>query len=128
LRRVFDHADTDVALAATSAAIDLGDALPAEAIVLGVRADNTQDWTDGVAGTFAMDVGDGATADKFNPTAALDIDGGIAVLGEFTTVHSSEDQLTVTISSTVNLSTATAGTTELTVYYVVPVVITAAAP
>jgi len=118
--RLYDHADADVALVATSAAIALGDVTPTNAMVLSIHADVTEDWTDGAAGTFTADVGDGTDADAFTPTA-LDIDNGIAVLGsQVTNLPASAKPITVTFSSSVNLSTATAGKLALTVYFVVP--------
>lgn len=119
--RVFDHADTDIAVAAGSAAISLGDPLPQGAVVLGVFVDNTEDWTDGSAGTFAADVGDGTDADAFTPTA-LDIDNGVARLDANANQYTAagEVQLTVTISGSVDLDTLTAGTMSMTILWCVP--------
>lgn len=117
--RTFDHADTDVAVAATSAAIELGDALPAGAVVYAVTADVTEDWSDGGAGTFDLDVGDGTDDDLFTPTQVV-LDGGVALRTQSACIPAGGVQLTVTIVSDVNLSTATTGTVELKVHFAVP--------
>jgi hypothetical protein len=116
--RTLDHADADVALAATSAVIELGDPLPEGAVVLGVIANVTEDWAVGGA-TFEADIGDGSDADKFTPTA-LDIDGGIALLTQAVFIPGGGDQLTLTITGSVNLSTLTSGIMALTVLFVDP--------
>ena len=127
--RVFDHADPDVALEDTTAAIDLGAVLPVGAIVLAVVADNTEAWTDGDAGTFSMDVGVSAGDDDLFTPTALDIDGGIALLNaNHAPVPASGTQLAVTITGSVDLDTATAGTTQVTVLFTVPIVTTILAP
>lgn len=125
-RRVFDHADADVALAATTAVIDFGAALPAGAVVLAVHANVTEDWTDGSSGTFSADVGEsGGDDDRYTPTA-LDIDGGIAELGtQFTGLLGT--QLAVTFTGSVDLDTATAGKLDLRVYFTSGAVTTIAA-
>lgn len=125
--RVFDHADTDVDLGATSAEIELGDALPVGAVVLGVTCDVTEDWSDGSTGTFDLDVGDGTTADLFTPTQVV-LDGGAALRTQSVLVPASGVQLTVTIVSSVDLDTATGGTATLTVYFAVPFDTVIAAP
>lgn len=117
-RRNFAFDDADVAVEDTSVAIDLGQPLPAGAIALAVLADNV-DWTDGGAGTFAANVGDGTDDDKFTPTE-LDIDNGDARLDQQILVPAGGDQLTVTITGSVNLDTLTAGSLDLQVLYVVP--------
>jgi hypothetical protein len=127
-QRLFDHADTDVALVDTSAEIELGDVLPDGALVLDLISDVTEDWTDGGAGTFSADVGDGSDPDKFTPTI-LDWDNGIARQVQAAgPIDGGGDQLTVTITGSVNLSTLTAGKTLLTVLYVVPDVEVVVAP
>lgn len=125
--RVFDHADTDVALEATSAEIALGDALPTGAVVYGVTCDVTEDWSDGSTGTFDLDVGDGTDDDLFTPTQVV-LDGGAALRTQAVIIPASGVQLTVTIVSSVDLDTATGGTCELTVYFGVPYETTIAAP
>lgn len=127
-RRTFDHADTDIAVADTSVAIDFGDALPVGAIVLAVIADITQDWSDGGAGVFGADVGvSGGDADLYTPTE-LNIDGGVALQTQFVGIPASGVQLAVTITGDVNLDTLTTGTMVLTVLYMVPQVTEIAAP
>jgi hypothetical protein len=112
--------DADVAVAATSVALNLGNPLPTGAFVLGVYANVTVSFTDGSTGTFSADVGVASgDDDRFTPTA-LDIDGGVAELTQSVLLPASGTQLAVTISSSVNLSTATAGSFALTVIYFVP--------
>lgn len=126
--RVFDCDDTDVALAAHSAAINFGSALPTGAVVLGVIADVTEDFSDGGASTFSADVGvSGGDDDLFTPTA-LDIDNGVALYTQSVAIAASGTQLAVTISGSVNLSTLTTGTMTLTVLFCVPTTTTIAAP
>src|SRR5262245_33400009 len=58
LQRTFTFEDLDVALEEeTVAAIDLGDPLPAGAIVLAVICVISQAFSDGAMGTFSADVG-----------------------------------------------------------------------
>lgn len=116
--RTVSRTDADVALAATSAVIELGDPLPEGAIVLGVIANVTADWAVSAA-TFAADIGDGSDDDYFTPTQ-LDIDGGIALLQQSVCLPAGGKQLTLTITGSVNLSTLTSGSMALTVLYVVP--------
>jgi hypothetical protein len=118
LRRAVDCDDTDVAVAAHSVAIDFGDPLPAGAVVIAVTADNTENWTDGATGVFTGDIGTGGV-NKYTPTS-LDIDGGVAFLSQNLAQEADGVQLQILLSSNVNLSTATAGTTTITVYYIVP--------
>ena len=127
-RRVFDHADTDLAVAAATAAIDLGSALPAEAVELGVAADVTEAFTNGVD-AFEADVGISGGDDDAYTSTVLDIDGGIALLQQWATVKAGGVTLAVTFRSDGgDLDTLTAGTVEITVYYFVPDVTTVAAP
>jgi hypothetical protein len=127
-KRVFDHADTDINVAATSAVINLGDPLPADAIVIGVIADVTQDWADAGAGTFSADVGVASgDDDRFTPTA-LDIDGGVAELGQTVLLQAGGTQLAVTFTGSVNLSTLVTGTMTLRVFFVQPFAYDIAAP
>lgn len=117
--RTFDHADTDVAVEDTSAAIELGDALPEGAVVYAVTADVTEDWSDGSTGTFDLDVGDGTDDDLFTPTQ-VELDGGTALRTQSVAIPAGGVQLTVTFVSSVNLDTATGGTVELKVHFAVP--------
>lgn len=127
-RRVFDHADTDIAVAAATAAIDLGSALPAEAVVLGVSADVTEAFTNAVD-AFEADVGISGGDDDAYTASVLDIDGGIAFLQQWATVFAGPITLAVTFRSDGgDLDTLTAGTVEITVFYFVPDVTTVAAP
>lgn len=119
LSRSFRFDDPDVAVAATSAKIPLGNPLPAGAVVLGVVCDVTDDWTDGSTGTFDLDVGDGTTDDLFTPTQVV-LDGGVALRTQSVMVPAGGVQLTVTFVSSVNLNTLTGGAADLQVLYVVP--------
>lgn len=128
--RVVDWEDTDVAVADTTASIDIGDALPAGAVIIGVTADVTEDFSDGGSGTFDADVGiSGGDDDAYTPTQ-LAIDGGVAFLGanapQFTPAGGV--QLAITLVSSVNLDTLTGGTANITVYWIQPNVTTVAAP
>lgn len=127
--RTFDHADTDIAVAAASAAIDFGSALPAGAIVHAVLANVTEAY-DNSADTFTADVGiSSGDADAYTPTA-LDLSTGVAVLTTQTVnTKASAVQLAVTItSSSGDLDTLTAGTVVITVLYFVPDETVIAAP
>lgn len=118
--RTFAFDDVEIDVAALTASVDIGDTLPAGAIVLAVIADVTVDWTDGGAGVFSADVGiSGGDADLFTPTA-LDIDGGIALLTQTMAMPGGGEQLAVTFDGDVNLSTLTAGSMDLTVLFCVP--------
>lgn len=119
LHRLFSFDDADVAVEDTSVVIPFGDELPDGAVAIGVTAPNV-DWTDGSTGTFAMDLGvlDGDD-DLLTPTA-LDIDGGDAALQQTYLIPVGGLRLAVTITSSVDLDTATAGSTDLTLYYVIP--------
>lgn len=127
-RRVFDHADTDLAVAAQTAAIDLGSALPAEAIVLGVTADVTEAFTNSTD-AFEADVGISGGDDDAYTAAILDIDAGIALLQQWATVFAGGVTLAVTFRSDGgDLDTLTAGTVEITVFYTLADITTVAAP
>jgi len=122
--RTFSFDDVDIDVAATSAAISFGDVLPTGAVVVAVWADVTADWTDGGAGTFSADLGDGSDPDRYTPTA-LDIDGGIATLGNQVLWDPSGGvQLEITFTGDVNLSTLTGGTMVFRVWFIVPEVVT----
>ena len=119
-RRTFLFSDVEIDVAALTASIDFGAALPEGAIVTAVISDVTEDFTDGGAGVFSADVGISAgDADLYTPTE-LNIDGGIALQTQAVNVPASEIQLAVTFTGDVNLSTLTAGTVEITVLFVVP--------
>lgn len=117
--RSFAFDDEDVAVEDTSVEIALGDPLPEGAIVLGVIADVTADWTDGSTGSFDLDVGDGTDDDLFTPTQVV-LDGGAALRTQNAFVPAGGVQLTVTFVSSVDLDTLTGGAVDLTVLYVVP--------
>lgn len=91
--------------------------IPPDAIVLYSVLKRTAAFTDGDAGTFALTVGDGTTADNVMGTG--DIDGGT------TTVLTAEDALiedggtfTATLTGSVDLNTATAGSCEAIIRFI----------
>lgn len=119
-RRTFAFDDAEIDVAAVTASIDIGDPLPAGAIVTAVIADITQDFSDGGAGVFGADVGvSGGDADLYTPTE-LNIDGGVALQSQAVNIPAGAVQLAVTFTGDVNLSTLTGGAVEITVFFVVP--------
>lgn len=116
IKRTFAFDDSDIAVAATSAEIDLGGPLPPDAVVVGLFADITADWDDGAAGTFAADVGNATDDDKFTATE-LDIDGGVSQDNRSIYIPAGGDTLRVTFSGSANLSTLTSGVMELTIWF-----------
>lgn len=120
LTHSFSYLDAAIDIAAQTAAINIGDPLPAGAFVLGVYANILTDWTDGGASTFAADVGIASgDDDRYTPTE-LNIDGGAAEQAQTVMLPAGGNQLCVTFSGSVNLGTLTGGTMDLTVIYFVP--------
>jgi hypothetical protein len=125
-KRVFDFADTDIDVASQSAVINLGAALPAGAVLVGVDAVVTDAFTDGATGTFDLDLGIDGDDNLFLTNGDLDTADKISVTGMPFAVGG--EQLVVTVKGDVNLSTLTAGTVEVTFFYFVPDVTVIAAP
>jgi hypothetical protein len=120
--RTFAFDDPDVALASHTATIDFGDPLPGGAVVLSTSAVFGQQWSDGDTGTFELDVGLGPTPDYFT-AAAYDIDGGSVPAAKpagLPVGNAKGEQVTVTITGSVNLNTASAGVTLIQLVFVVP--------
>lgn len=126
-QRTFDWEDSDVDVVAGSAAINLGDALPADAFVLAVHASVTEAFDDGSSGTFDLDLGVVGTSNQFLVDGDLDSTAELATPTLYPVIASAE-QLLVTIKGNVNLSTLTSGTVVVTVLYSVPVTTVVPAP
>ncbi len=98
---------------------NLGAALPANAVVFGHAITVTEAFTDGAAGVFTLDVGD-TDVDAIVDGAAL---GTIAALHGPLGVQSGGRygavQLTATVLGTVNVTTATAGSALVEIFYAV---------
>lgn len=129
--REFDHADTDVAVAATSVDIDFGAALPTNAIVAAVLANVTEAFDDdGPTDTYEADVGvSSGDEDKYTPTA-LTLDD-VADLGtQVVFLDGSATQLAVQFraSGSKLLNTLVSGKLDLTVLFVTPKLTEVAAP
>ena len=92
--------------------------VPADAIVLGYKVDITIAFTDGAAGAFTLDLGDGTTADSI--ADGLDL-SSIAklVAAAALSVLISTAKLSATVLADVNVGTATAGAMKVTVFYIV---------
>lgn len=120
LTHTYTFADAEFDVAAVSAAVDFGDALPDGAVVVAVYANTTVLWTDGAVGTFAMDVGISAGDDDHYTPTELNVDGATGVQAQSTFLPAGGVQLAVKVTGSVNLSTLTAGSTALRVLYCVP--------
>jgi len=121
--RLFDHADSDVAVDATSVDIDFGDALPADAIVLAVLSNVTEAWDDdGPTDTWEADVGvSSGDADRYTPTPmTLDTQADLGAQVLF--LDGSETQLALEIraSGSKKLNELVAGKLDLLVVFAVP--------
>jgi hypothetical protein len=117
-----DH--TDCTAKAKTQTFDFATALPVHAIVLGSHVDVTEAFTDGAAGTYTCDVGVKAV-DVDVWLDGVDISTGIADLATPAGVNLPQCWPTaatpmVTIDSTVNLNTTTAGHLVASVAYVDP--------
>lgn len=120
--RTFAFDDSDVAVSSGSVSIDFGEALPAGAIVLSTSADFNQPWSDGDEGTFALNIGL-TPAHEYFTASAYDIDGGTTPAAKpvcLPTGNGKGEQVVVTISSSVDLDTATEGVTTIQLVFVVP--------
>lgn len=108
----FDHADTDLNVAATSATRTISGTLPIGAVIDKIEIDTTQDYSDGSTGTFAVTIGDGTTADLY-ATDAGNIDNGTSrtqYRGVGAARIKTATAIVVTVTGSVNLNTATGGT------------------
>jgi hypothetical protein len=110
----------DLTASALNQSFDFAAALPASAVVLGAYVDVTEAFTDGVAGTFTVDLGvsGGVTDALIN---GGDLTTGIAKiaapLGATPTGWYSATTFAVDVIGTVNVDTATAGALNAKIAY-----------
>ena len=92
-------------------------AIPADAIVLGYVVNVKTGFTDGVAGDFDIDLGDGTTADNILDGGDLNV---VAKLDPAAALHTLLEggTFTATVLATVDVDTATAGEADITVFYI----------
>lgn len=91
--------------------------IPPSAIILYTLQKTPTAVTDGAAGTFVLDVGDNTTAD--NILADGDIDAGTTpILTETNAFIAAGGTFKATVTGSVNLSTVTAGSVSLTVFFI----------
>jgi hypothetical protein len=129
--REFDHADSDVAVDATSVDIDFGAALPTNAIVAAVLANVTEAWDDdGPTDTWEADVGvSSGDADKYTPTPlTLDTQADLGTQVSFLDASATQLALQIRASGSKKLNELVAGKLDLTVLFVTPELTEVAAP
>jgi len=129
--REFDHADTDVAVAATSADIDFGSALPTNAIVAAVLSNVTEAFDDdGPTDTYEADVGvSSGDADKYTPTPlTLDTQADLGTQVVFLAGSATQLAVQFRASDAKLLNTLQSGKLDLTVLFVTPQLTEVAAP
>lgn len=90
--------------------------IPPDAIVLYTLQKTPVAVTDGAAGTFVLDVGDNTTAD--NILADGDIDAGTTPILSESNDYVNGGTFKATVTGSVNLSTVTAGSIELIVFFI----------
>lgn len=107
---------TSLAAAVTELEKEFGD-IPPDAIIQYTKLNRTAAFTDGAAGTFDLDVGDGTTGD--NILDGGDIDGGTGkVLAATDVLLGDGGTFTAKVVGSVDLNTLTAGACELTVFFI----------
>ena len=113
--------DADLTAGATSQAIDFDDALPADAFVLGGDLDVTEAFSDGGAGTFLADLGlKTVGANGFVDGGANNLESVARVgapRGTLLPYRAGGETPQLTVTSSVNVNTATAGRVVARVYY-----------
>jgi len=92
--------------------------IPPEAIITYTKLKRTVAVTDGSTGTFALTVGDNTTADNVMLAAAGDVDGGTTTLVVDKGAYVNGGKFKALLTGSVNLSTVTAGTFEVTVFFI----------
>lgn len=90
--------------------------IPPNAIIMYSLLKRTVAFTDGAAGTFGATVGDGTTAD--NVMATGDIDGGTTDVLTAETSLVDGGTFTLTVTASVDLNTATAGSCEVAIRFI----------
>jgi hypothetical protein len=92
--------------------------IPPDAIVQTTMLKRGVAFTDGGVGTIDLDVGDGTTVDSI--LANGDVDGGVTTLVAGINVYQNGGVFTANLNSSVDLNTLTAGSCELTVWFIAP--------
>jgi hypothetical protein len=113
----FTLAEIKAAGAVLTLAKTFGD-IPPGAIITYTKLKRGVAVTDGAAGTFALTVGDNTTADNVMAAAAGDVDGGTSTLVVNKGAFVDGGTFKATLTGSVNLSTVTAGTFEVTVFFI----------
>lgn len=106
------------AAGATTTLSKLFGTIPPGAIITYTKLKRTVAVTDGASGTFALTAGDSTTADNIMLAAAGDVDGGTSTLVVDKGAYVNGGTFKATLTGSVNLSTVTAGTFELTVFFI----------
>ena len=117
---VVDHADTDLAVAATSATRNLSGLLPIGALIHGYDIDVTEVFNSAGTGTFELEVGNGTTSDLYVNDAG-NIDSAVArTHGAVMARVATSSRIVATYKGSNNLDTATAGTATLYLFVSTP--------
>lgn len=117
---VFDHADTDLAVAATSATRNLSALLPIGTLVHGYDIDVTEVFNAAGSGTFELEIGNGTTSDLYvNDCGNID-NAQARTHGAVMARVATSSRLVATYKGSHNLDTATAGTATLYLFVSTP--------
>lgn len=115
-RVTFSKAELNAAGTGIKTLSKLFGTIPPDAIILYTLQKTPAAVTDGDAGTFVLDVGDNTTAD--NILADGDIDAGTTPILANKNAYVNGGTFKATVTGSVNLSTVTAGSIELIVFFI----------
>ena len=127
LRRVLDHADTDIAVAAVAAVLNISpEGMPENCVGIAVRANVTEVFDDGAGAMAACALEVGYTSNDDALLASVDVLAATAVFASaplttttlFPQAPAEGEYVTATLTADANLSTLTTGTCTLDIYFI----------